>query len=233
MIFIKFNPVSNKKLYIQIYNQILSEIQLGSFKVGDKLPSERELCEQFGVSRAPVRQALSALEMNGVIYSRQGEGVFVKNTTISNGISNSMESASPEDIVEARMHIEPLIIKFAALRSTDEDIQELKQTIEKMEKETLSGVYVPETDEQLHMGIAKASHNDLFITFMSAITNAMKQQEMWRFIRDRTVTRSEYREVNFHEHKLIIEAIEDRNEKEAVERMTAHMQNLYDRYWKS
>lgn len=45
-----------------------------------------------------------------------------------------------------------------------------------MEEETLSGVYVPETDEQLHMGIAKASHNDLFITFMSAITNAMKQR---------------------------------------------------------
>ena len=82
VIFIKFNPVSNKKLYIQIYNQILSEIQLGSFQIGDKLPSERELCEQFGVSRAPVRQALSALEMNGIIYSRQGEGVFVKNTTI-------------------------------------------------------------------------------------------------------------------------------------------------------
>lgn len=196
VIFITFNPVSNKKLYIQIYNQILSEIQLGSFKVGDKLPSERELCAQFGVSRAPVRQALSALEMNGVIYSRQGEGVFVKNTTITNGISESMESASPEDIVEARMHIEPLIIKFAALRATDEDIQELKQTIEKMEEETLSGVYVPETDEQLHMGIAKASHNDLFISFMSAITNAMKKQEMWRFIRDRTVTRSEYREVD-------------------------------------
>lgn len=233
MIFINFNPVSNKKLYIQIYNQILSEIQAGSFKVGDKLPSERELCAQFGVSRAPVRQALSALEMNGIIYSRQGEGVFVKNTTITNGTSQSMESVSPEDIVEARMSTEPLIIKFAALRATDEDIQELKRTIEKMEKETRSGVYVPETDEQLHMGIAKASHNDLFITFMSAITNAMKQQEMWQFIRDRTVTHSDYREVNFNEHKLLIQAIEDRNEKEAVERMTDHMQNLYDRYWKS
>ena len=233
MIFINFNPVSNKKLYIQIYNQILSEIQAGSFKVGDKLPSERELCAQFGVSRAPVRQALSALEMNGIIYSRQGEGVFVKNTTITNGTSQSMESVSPEDIVEARMNIEPLIIKFAALRATDEDILELKQTIEKMEEETRSGVYVPETDEQLHMGIAKASHNDLFITFMSSITNAMKQQEMWQFIRDRTVTRSDYREVNFNEHKLLIQAIEERNEKEAVERMTTHMQNLYDRYWKS
>ncbi|MEM1504083.1 FadR/GntR family transcriptional regulator [Domibacillus sp. 8LH] len=233
MIFINFNPVSSKKLYIQIYNQILAEIQAGSFKVGDKLPSERELCAQFGVSRAPVRQALSALEMNGIIYSRQGEGVFVKSTHITNGNSQSLESVSPEDIVEARMNIEPLIIKFAALRATDEDIEELKQTIKKMEEETRSGIYVPETDEQLHMGIAKASHNDLFITFMSSITNAMKQQEMWQFIRDRTVTRSDYQEVNFQEHKLLIQAIEDRNEKEAVERMTTHMQNLYDRYWKS
>lgn len=233
MIFINFNPVSSKKLYIQIYNQILTEIQAGSFKVGDKLPSERELCAQFGVSRAPVRQALSALEMNGTIYSRQGEGVFVKSTHITNGNSQSLESVSPEDIVEARMNIEPLIIKFAALRATDEDIEELKQTIKKMEEETRSGIYVPETDEQLHMGIAKASHNDLFITFMSSITSAMKQQEMWQFIRDRTVTRSDYQEVNFQEHKLLIQAIEDRNEKAAVERMTTHMQNLYDRYWKS
>ncbi|MGX1551775.1 FadR/GntR family transcriptional regulator [Bacillus safensis] len=228
-----FYPVSNKKLYIQIYNQILSEIQLGSFKVGDKLPSERELCEQFGVSRAPVRQALSALEMNGVIYSRQGEGVFVKNTTITTEGTLSMKSASPEDIVEARMHIEPLIIHFAALRATDQEIEELKQTIKKMEEETRSGVYVPETDEQLHMGIARASHNDLFVTFMSSITNAMKQQEMWRFIRDRTVTRSDYREINFQEHKMIIKALEERNASEAVTRMTDHMQNLYDRYWKS
>lgn len=78
MISISFNPVSNNKLYIQIYNQILSEIQSGAFQVGDKLPAERELCEQFGVSRVPVRQALSALELNGFIYSRQGEGVYVK-----------------------------------------------------------------------------------------------------------------------------------------------------------
>src|SRR4051812_24592635 len=83
VIVMNFNPVSNKKLYMQIYNQILSEIQLGSFKVGDKLPAERELCEQFGVSRAPIRQALSALELNGFIYSRQGEGVFVKSNQIT------------------------------------------------------------------------------------------------------------------------------------------------------
>ncbi|HZG73575.1 MAG TPA: FadR/GntR family transcriptional regulator [Chondromyces sp.] len=235
MVPIKFNPVSNNKLYIQIYNQILSEIQSGSFKVGDKLPAERELCEQFGVSRAPIRQALSALELNGYIYSRQGEGVYVKSNQPADQNQNSaiiLEAVSPEDIVEARMNIEPLIARFAALRATDEDIEELRSTIKKMEEETKEGIYVPETDERLHNGIAKASHNDLFITFMAAISNAMKQQEMWKFIRDRTVTRPDYREVNFNEHKLLIQAIEKHDEEEAVQVMTDHMQNLYDRYWK-
>lgn len=234
MIKISFNRVSSEKLYIQIYNQILSEIQSGSFNIGDKLPAERELCAQFGVSRAPIRQALSALELNGIIYSRQGEGVYVKNTQITNNSESSfiLDSTSPEDIVEARMNIEPLIIKYAAQRATEEDIKELRSTIQKMEEETKAGFYVPETDEALHKGIAKASHNDLFIKIMAAISNAMKSQEMWKFIRDRTVTRPDYREVNFKEHKMLIKAIEEHNETEAVEIMTFHMQNLYDRYWK-
>ncbi|WP_299092882.1 FadR/GntR family transcriptional regulator [uncultured Metabacillus sp.] len=235
MVYIKFNPVSSNKLYVQIYNQILSEIQSGSFEIGDKLPAERELCEQFGVSRAPIRQALSALELNGYIYSRQGEGVYVKSkqsASESQNLAIIVEAVSPEDIVEARMNIEPLIVKYAALRATEEDIEELRSTIKKMEEETEAGIYVPETDEKLHKGIAKASHNDLFINFMVAISNAMEQQKMWKFIRDRTVTRPDYREVNFHEHKLLIKAIEEHNEKEAVKLMTDHMQNLYNRYWK-
>jgi DNA-binding FadR family transcriptional regulator len=130
------------------------------------------------------------------------------------------------------MDIEPIIVKFAAQRATDEDIEDLRATIKQMEEETKAGVYVPETDEKLHCGIAKASHNDLFINIMAAISNAMKQQEMWKFIRDRTVTRPDYRDVNFKEHQLIIEAIADHNEQEAVEIMTKHMQNLYDRYWR-
>lgn len=231
---ISFNRVSSEKLYIQIYNQILSEIQSGSFNIGDKLPAERELCAQFGVSRAPVRQALSALELNGVIYSRQGEGVYVKNTQISNSSDSPFifDSTSPEDIVEARINIEPIIIKYAALRATDEDIQELRSTIQKMEEETKAGIYAPETDEALHKGIAKASHNDLYIKIMSAISEAMKQQEMWKLIRDRTFTRPDYQVVNFEEHKMIIKAIEEHNESKAVKLMTTHMQNLYDRYWK-
>lgn len=233
VIVIHFNPVASKKLYMQIYTQILSEIQSGSFKKGDKLPAERELCEQFGVSRVPIRQALSALELNGIIYSRQGEGVYVKRSKTDHPESAIFfQSASPEDIVEVRMNIEPLIVKLAAQRATDEDIEELRLTIKEMEKETIAGVYVPETDHKLHFGIAKASHNDLYINIMAAISNAMKQQEMWKFIRDRTVTRPDYRDINFKEHQLLIKAIEVHKEEEAVDLMTKHMNNLSDRYWK-
>jgi DNA-binding FadR family transcriptional regulator len=230
---ITFNPVSSNKLYIQIYNQVLSQIQSGAFKIGDKLPTERELCEQFNVSRAPIRQALSALELNGYIYSRQGEGVYVKSSqsAVENMQSDIiLEAVSPEDIVEARMAIEPIIVKLAALRATEEDIKGLRTTINKMEEETKEGVYVPETDETLHNQIAAASQNELFIKFMSDISNAMKQQEMWKFIRDRTVTRPDY--TNFKEHQMLINAIEEHDEKEAVNLMTTHMNNLYDRYWK-
>ncbi|MEX6702289.1 FadR/GntR family transcriptional regulator [Peribacillus frigoritolerans] len=234
MFSINFNPVSSKKLYVQIYNQILSSILSGEFKIGDKLPAERELCEQFGVSRAPVRQALSALELNGFIYSRQGEGVYIQSNQPQSEDSKSdhvLDSISPEDIIDARMNIEPLIIKFAAERATDEDIQELHTIINKMEEETNAGIYVPETDEALHFGIAKATHNELFIKIISDIISSMKQQEMWQFIRDRTVTRPDYRDVNFREHQLLIKAIEEHNQEEAVKLMTSHMQNLYNRYW--
>lgn len=235
MISIQFNRVSSNKLYIQIYDQILSEIQSGTLQLGDKLPTERELCAQFGVSRAPIRQALSALEMKGYIYSRQGEGVYVKNTKVQEEVladESLINSVSPEDIVEARMNIEPLIASLAAQRATSDEIGLLRETIKQMESETEAGHYVPETDERLHMEIARASHNDLFIQFITVIIQAMKQQEMWRFIRDRTVTRPDYRDTNFLEHKEIIDAIEKKQADKASKLMSQHMQNLFNRYWK-
>ncbi|AZV55682.1 FadR/GntR family transcriptional regulator [Clostridium sp. AWRP] len=230
-----FNPVSSKKLYLQIYNQILSQIQLGMFKIGDKLPPERELCTQFNVSRAPVRQALSALELNGYIYSRQGEGVFVMNNqpTIGNNKSNMvLESVTPEEIVEARMNIEPIIAKFAAERATDQEIENIRKIENKFEEEANEGIYNPETDEKLHVEISKASHNDLFIKFTNDINNVMKEHKMWIFLRDRTVTRPEYRDINVSEHREIVKSIENCDGEEAMKKMTKHMNNLYDRYWK-
>ncbi|HEY8891197.1 MAG TPA: FadR/GntR family transcriptional regulator [Clostridium sp.] len=230
-----FNPVSNKKLYLQIYNQILSQIQLGTFKIGDKLPPERELCEQFNVSRAPIRQALSALELNGFIYSRQGEGVYVlsiHSTTENLKSTSVLESVTPEEIVEARMTIEPFIAKLAAERATAEEVENICMVEKEFEEEAIAGIYNPKTDVKLHTEIAKACHNDLFIKFTNDIIEAMKEQEMWTFIQTRTFNKPDYRDVNVKEHKSIVRAIESHNGEEAMEVMTKHMNNLYNRYWK-
>lgn len=230
-----FNRVSSNKLYIQIYEQILHEIEIGTFKVGDKLPSEKLLCDQFGVSRAPVRQAISALELNGFVLSKQGEGAYVKNTVSASkdsDSSNVLNSVSPEEIIESRMEIEPIIAKYAAQRATIEDIEKLNNIISKMESETNDGVYNPITDDEFHQTIAKATKNDLLIKFIQDISDSMGHQKMWKFLRDRTVTRSDYRQINFEEHKQIIKAIEVHNELEAYELMKMHMNNLFERYWK-
>ena len=93
-----FSPVTSNKLYIQIYNQIRDAILNGTFKVGDKLPSEKELCETFGVSRVPVREALCALELNGLVSSIQGLGVYVKEVnTITNDWTQEID---PQDIIQ-------------------------------------------------------------------------------------------------------------------------------------
>lgn len=230
-----FNRVSSNKLYIQIYEQILHEIEIGTFKIDDKLPSEKFLCEQFGVSRAPVRQAISALELNGFVLSKQGEGAYVKKTpndVKDNDLSNILNSISPEEIIESRMEIEPIIAKYAAQRATTEDIEKLNKVISKMEVETNDGIYNPVTDDEFHQTIARATKNDLLIKFIQNISDSMSHQKMWQFLRDRTVTRSDYRDINFEEHKQIIKAIEVHDDEKAFELMALHMNNLFNRYWK-
>ena len=177
-----FGPVASKKLYVMIYKQILDKIQDGTYKIGEKLPPERELCVQFEVSRAPIREALSALELNGILGSRQGGGVYVISTQPSainsSGPNELSQNIAPEDIIEVRTLVEPFIARMAAMRANDEDLEAIEAATKRMEEETSDGVYSPLTDEDFHKLIAQASHNDLLIKIMVDIRDSMKQK-MW------------------------------------------------------
>ena len=111
-------PVYSNKLYIQIYNQIHDAILSGQYEVGDKLPSEKDLCTMFNVSRVPVREALCALELNGLIDSMQGAGYYVKRTTpVDYEWTHEVE---PQEIIRARMALEPDIARLASTQINDE-----------------------------------------------------------------------------------------------------------------
>ena len=223
-----FSPVISNKLYIQIYNQIRDAIVNGTFKVGDKLPSEKEFCEMFGVSRVPVREAMSALELNGLVESVHGAGVFVKEV---HSVTNDwVQEIDPQDIIQARKLMEPEVARCAALNISDIEKERMRDIIERFRQEAESNVYSEITDRDFHKSIARASGNHMYLVLYDMIWKAMEQR-MWSLILSRTVTAEENRKQHYEEHMQIAEAILSGNAELAYATMKSHMEDLERRYW--
>lgn len=223
-----FSPVSSSKLYIQIYNQIHDAIVSGQYAVGEKLPSEKYLCAMFNVSRAPVREALSALELNGLVDSMQGAGVYVKRATAAEG--KWVNEVEPLEIIQARMVLEPNVARLAACQINDEQCAELMEIVNRLKKEAEDDVYTIEVDKEFHLFLAKASGNTLYIMMMDMIFKTMDQR-MWELILNRTIATPKYRKLNNREHLHIAQAVLDGRADDAYASMKEHMDQLDERYW--
>ncbi len=223
-----FSPITSNKLYVQIYNQIYEAITSGIYKIGDKLPSEKELSQMFNVSRVPVREALCALELNGIIDSIQGVGMYVKNNHAINDAW--LNGAEPREIIEARIAIEPEIARAAAQNITEEGKENLRQIVNQFKIETDAEKDFYETDKRFHQCITCGCGNSLFSAMMDIVFQAMEHQ-MWELILERTIKTEKYSKQNFIEHKEIAEAIIEGDADLAYERMKQHMNYFRERYW--
>ena len=223
-----FMPVSATKLYIQIYNQLHNAILSGQYKVGDKLPSEKDLCAMFSVSRVPVREALCALELNGLVDSMQGAGYYVKETTPTS--NDSIDAVEPQEIIRTRMILEPDIAYEAALHIDDAGRIELAGIIARLREEAASDIYTTDTDREFHLFLARASGSTLYAMIMDIIFRAM-EHKMWELILSRTVSTKKYRDQNYSEHIQIAQAVYDGRADDARAFMREHMEKLYERYW--
>ena len=224
-----FSPVSSSKLYIQIYNQIRDSILNGSFSVGDKLPSEKELCQMFNVSRVPVREALSALELSGLVESVHGAGAYVKQVNI---VSNDwINAVDPQEIIRTRQILEPEVARDAARNISKSERTRLEEILNRFRAEAQQERYSTDTDEAFHRCLARASGNQLFVVLYEMIWKAM-EQKMWHLIRERTIQSEFYRQGNYDEHMQIGRAVLAGDAEEAYELMRQHMERLETRYWK-
>lgn len=223
-----FSPVASSKLYIQIYNQLHDAIVSGRFKVGDKLPSEKELCQVFSVSRVPVREALCALELNGLVDSVQGGGVYVRE--VADTVSDISTDVEPQDIIRVRMLLEPDIAREATLHLDEESRKDLEVIYEKFLTESKTGIISKETDRAFHIALAKASGNALYPRIMTMVLSDM-EQELWELILSRTIATKRYQDQNNMEHIRICEAVLNGRPDDAHQFMQSHMAMLYERYW--
>ncbi len=127
--------VVNRKLYIQIAEQITAAIESGEFKPGQQLPSERDLAQELGVSRPTVREALIALEVAGLVEVKIGVGAFVRDAA-KPGSALPESDHSALEIMQARALVEPELAALAARHITDEGRAELAGIVAAMRGQT-------------------------------------------------------------------------------------------------
>jgi len=212
---------------MKIVNQILSLIKEGKLKPGDKLPSERVLTEKFGASRPSLREALSALEILGVIESRGGKGNFIrsdlKSPSYEEKIKELQEEQSPFELLEVRKVIETETASLASQRATKEEIEVMEELINKIKKASVKEIsQALDLDYEFHLSIAKATHNSLFAQIMIYLMEGLGEN-LWRNTIKKTWDVPGQPERCIQEHTAIFDAIKNKDSRTAKEKMHEHL----------
>jgi GntR family transcriptional regulator, transcriptional repressor for pyruvate dehydrogenase complex len=195
------------------------------FSPGDKLPSEIELCSQFGVSRTAIREALRTLSAKGLIIVNKGKGIFVRESSIDVltdhmhlYLQMNSERNYVIDIVRSRQMIEPTIASYAALKHTKEDELRLQEDIEKLRNCDGDFTQLAKLDMQFHLDIAKASQNSIMPLILDPIHKLMPEIKSSVY-----ATNKDAKESAIVWHQKILDEIIRRDADAARRAMTQHL----------
>lgn len=162
--------IQTRRLYQQIADQLRSLIEEGEFALGDRLPSERDLAEKFGISRPTVREALIALEVEGRIRIKVGSGIFVTAPQAPMALSlGSIEG--PFELLRAREFIEGAVAAEAAARATPADILVLDDLLQRMDGGEHASPTMIGLDRDFHAAIAGILGNAVLVRFIEELFN--------------------------------------------------------------
>ena len=174
--------IRRDRLYEQVAEQIQDMIVAASLHPGDKLPSERELAEQLGISRTVVREAIHALSIRGLVKVKPGCGAYVRELSLEDAAAPfelllrlRQTGDTIANLYEVRLMVETEIAGLAAQRASDEDIAALEMVIAEMEAHTDDPARFAGYDMAFHTALAKATKNDLFTVLMSSIGNLSQE----------------------------------------------------------
>jgi GntR family transcriptional regulator, transcriptional repressor for pyruvate dehydrogenase complex len=227
-----FRPVQVARASDDIAGQIREELLEGRLRAGDRLPAERELAVQFGVSRNTLREALRSLEIAGLITLRKGSlgGAFVNDSngdTVVTSIRDmfSLGAVTTEQITEARIWIESAIVRAACKRHTAADIKKLHENLdsvaEAMDRKDFFGR--AEAHLEFHMILARATCNPIMETVMEALIGVVRQ-----FVH--TIGSQEINEYVLPSRRRFLRYFEARDAEAAVKEMEQHLKRVNRNY---
>jgi DNA-binding FadR family transcriptional regulator len=219
-----FNLVESRRLYQAVADQIAQSIKAGDYRPGDRLPTERDLVRQLGVSRPVIREAMIALEIAGLVEVRSGSGVYVLNGPSAKQLSSVGSISSeigPFDIFAARLAVEGEIAAAAAENATPEDLAEMTAAIEQMRLAAQSGRSTKPANQRFHVALAVAARNPMLLKMVRLIwAEVPKRGPIWA----KLDARRQMRPTRIAEHELIVRAIAERNPDHARAATRAHLQ---------
>jgi DNA-binding FadR family transcriptional regulator len=216
------------RLYQSVAKQIADMIETSYGKKGWRMPSERELAEQFGVSRPVIREAIIALEMRGVVEVKGRAGIVVLN---AKGGQFGFDATSkdigpgPFELLEARMALEASAAAIAAEKISNYDLGLLEQCIEQMQHETDVKLLHEKGDRDFHLIIAKATGNAVIYSMVLALWSMRDQSPMWSKLHEH-IHAASVRPLWIGDHHAILVALRIRNSDAAYKAMARHIRHV-------
>jgi GntR family transcriptional regulator, transcriptional repressor for pyruvate dehydrogenase complex len=220
----QLRPVARPRLYEVIVEQLCAYIADNEMAPGDRLPAERDLAANLGVSRASLSQALVALEVQGVLSVRHGDGaVLVRQPAEDRAIKALREHADRiPDIIEAREALEVKLAGLAAARRTDAEMAAIDAAIAKMESEIEVGERGVTGDEMFHEAMTTAAHSSLLAKLMHEISGLIKETRI------ESLSQEDRPRASLEGHKRIADAVRKQDAQQAERAMADHIRLVSD-----
>jgi GntR family transcriptional repressor for pyruvate dehydrogenase complex len=218
-----------------IVDQVRLLIRGGDLAAGDRLPSERELCERFGVSRVTVREALRVLEANGLVEIRVGarRGAFVtapSSRLVGEGIADliTLSAMSAVEVTETRIVLELGIIPLVCERATEDDLAALEEICDRSDAALKDDEYPLALSGEWHRRYAAAAHNGAVAMLVESLHDPL----IMSLERAREVVPAHGRR-GVEEHRALVEAIRERDVPRATQLMRTHLERTAERLAKA
>ena len=220
--------IEPQRLYRQISNQLRELIIGGEFPVGSRLPSERDLSVQLGVSRPSLREALIALEVEGYIEVRMGSGIYVCEAPAQppEGFDLSGEEG-PLELIQARSLLEGEVAATAAKLGKKRHFDAIRDAIDQMEADALAGIKPLEADRLFHVRIAEATGNSVLVGVVRRMFD-LRLGPLFDQLHSHFETADVWAQA-LAEHRQVLEALRARDPERAREAMRHHMDVAYRR----
>ena len=223
--------VAPQRLYQQIAEQLRTLITAGEFTPGSRLPAERDLAKQLGVSRPSVREALIALEVEGWVEVRTGSGVYVQdrsNSTAARGNPIASNEWGPLELIRARRVVEGEIAAIAAAQARRKDVAAMRQALADMVRDADAGTLPIEGDRAFHSAIVQSTGNIVLIETVHTFWDS-RRGPLFERLGDYFETVASWRSA-IAEHTAILDAIVAHDAPGARAAMHAHMDKSHTRF---